>query len=147
MLNPMYPMHLVVLMGCSGDQAPSYEKEIVEEDEMESEEEEEPSQNSPTHHATQKIAMSKARGHGTLAIDIPCDPHTTNVVRGGAQGIASNDATASPATTDATRIGPLSFFEAKKQGHGQEIPPIPRDWCTNSSGIKKIHFEDTFAQL
>ena len=72
--------------------------------------------------------MPKSRVSGIVAIEVPFDPHTANVAKGDAQGIASNDGVVSSATTiDVTRVGPLRLSEAKRQGHGQEIPSIPRD--------------------
>lgn len=97
---------------------------------MESEEEDGLSRNFSRHCPTQKIAVSKARGSGIVAIEVPSETRTANVVKGDAQGIASNDGVVSSATTiDVTRVGPLRLSEAKRQGHGhgQEIPSLPCD--------------------
>ena len=77
----------------------------MEDDEIESEEEDGLSRNFSRHCPTQKIAVSKARGSGIVAIEVPSETHTANVVKGDAQGIASNDDVASPTTVDAMLQG------------------------------------------
>ena len=49
--------------------------------------------------------MPKSRVSGIVAIEVPFDPHTANVAKGDAQGIASNDDVASPTTVDAMLQG------------------------------------------
>ena len=49
--------------------------------------------------------MPKSRVSGIVAIEVPSETHTANVVKGDAQGIASNDDVASPTTVDAMLQG------------------------------------------